>query len=378
MLAALLVLPAACRKPPEPAPEQAAKVAPSAPTSSSLWTPRPLSSEVLAVERAIQARKLTLEPEPRREPRLAFGKGVLGQLTTDELRVHDAESGKLLLAKPVVGPRLLVALADGTLLAVGSQNMLRVDAATKKVTPLSKPVLLPGAELFADAINPDRIWVFDVLSGGQGSQVKPTLAAVALDPARIGISLPEYRVELELPAGGVLGRTREGVWLYATGRGVERFGPGGARLSKLALPELAELLWLLPMRRLDQCFVVERRRVSRALVTPSFRQLAGSAELAGTPLSAAVGDEGRLLAVVVVAGEGPRFELQLFDAELKELGRVPLPGDAPTGGPDWVKVVTQNQGVVVAPGAARVAVGGPGRVLVLDGQGKQVFSIPSQ
>ena len=137
-------------------------------------------------------------------------------------------------------------------------------------------------------------------------------------------------------------------------------------------------LLLLPARRLDQCFAVERRRVLRALVTPSGRQLGESAELAGTPLTAAVGDEGRLLAVVVVTGVGPRFELQLFDAELAALGRVPLPGDAPTGGADWVKVVTQNQGVVAAPRAGRVAVGGPDRALVLDAQGKEIFSIPSR
>jgi hypothetical protein len=303
---------------------------------------------------------------------------VLGQLTASELRVLDAETGALSFAVPVAGPRLLVSLADGTLLAVGAQGMLRVDPSNKKATPLGRPVLLPGAQLLADAVSPDRVWVFDVLSGGQAARARPTLASVVLDPTATGVLLPERLVELELPAGGVLGRTREGVWLYASGRGAERFGPGGARLPKLALPELGELLWLLPARRLDQCFAVERRRVFRALVTPSFRQLGESAELAGTPLTAAVGDEGRLLAVVVVTGEGPRFELQLFDAELAVLGRVPLPSDPPTGGPDWVKVVTQNQGVAAAPGAGRLAVGGPDRLLVLDAQGKQIFSIPSR
>jgi hypothetical protein len=57
---------------------------------------------------------------------------------------------------------------------------------------------------------------------------------------------------------------------------------------------------------------------------------------------------------------------------------VPLPGDAPTGTDDWVKVVTENQAVAVAEHLSRVAVGGPARVTVFDGRAKQLFSIPSR
>lgn len=379
MLAALLALSPACRKSgPSSEPSHDPAASPSLVASAGPpRPPRPISSEALAFERSLQAKKLSLEPQRYREPRLAFGKGVLGQLAEDELRVFDSSSGELLFVQPVPQARLVLALADGTLLAVGAQTMLRVDPATKKATKLAKPVLLPGAELHADAVTPDRVWVFDAPVVRAASEPRPTLSSMLLDPAVSGILLADRSVELELPTGGVLGRTREGVWLYASGEGAERFAPGGARLSKLRLLEQPELLWLLPARRLDQCFVLERRRASRAVVSPSFKQLAG-VDLAGVPLTAAAGDEGRLLAVVLVTGEGPRFELQLFDAELHELVRLALPGDAPTGTPDWVKVVTQNQGVAVAPRDGRVAVGGPGRVQVLDARGKRLFSIPSR
>jgi hypothetical protein len=79
-----------------------------------------------------------------------------------------------------------------------------------------------------------------------------------------------------------------------------------------------------------------------------------------------------------VTGEGPRFELQLLDGELSQLGRVVLPAEAPTGTDDWVKVVTANQRVAVAPREPRVAVGGPERVTIYDARATPIFSIPSQ
>lgn len=326
----------------------------------------------MAVKRRVQRDQLHLEPQRQREPRLAFGRGALGQLTDGELRVLDSSSGELLLRLPLEGARLVVPLVDGTLLAVGAKSMLRVDPQTKRLTQLGKPVLLPGAELYPDAVAADRIWIFDVLKGSDGRS-RPMLNGIVLEPGQLGILLPERSVELEQPPGGLLGRTREGVFLYLSEGRAERFGPGGARLSKSAFPSLPQVVWVLPAPRLDQCFLFERRRVLRAVVSPSFKQLA-AVELAGTLLTAAVGDEGRLLAAVVVTGAGPRFELQLFDGDLAQLARVTLPSDEPTGEEDWVKMVTENQGLAVAPGDGRVAVGGAGRLQVLDAGGKLVFS----
>jgi hypothetical protein len=237
----------------------------------------------------------------------------------------------------------------------------------------------------------DRVWVFD--RGGTSSKAAPSLSSIPLEPVERGVSapglepapapqpsilLPNQRLELEPGGSNVLGVTREGVWLHWGASKVERFGPGGARLSALKVPELPGLLWALPARRLDQSYLVdEAGGLSKALVSPSYRRLSGI-RLSGPPLSADVGDEGRLIAVVVVAGAGPTFELQLFDAELRQLAKAPLPAEAPTGRDDWVKVVTENQGVSVAARQPLVAVGGPARLLIFDARAQQVFPSSSQ
>jgi len=95
-------------------------------------------------------------------------------------------------------------------------------------------------------------------------------------------------------------------------------------------------------------------------------------------VAAASGNEGRLVAVVEVTGPGPKFELELLDQDLAPIARVALAADAPTGSEGWERVVTENQAVAVAAREPMVAVGGPARVTIFDGQGHQLFSIPSK
>jgi hypothetical protein len=66
-----------------------------------------------------------------------------------------------------------------------------------------------------------------------------------------------------------------------------------------------------------------------------------------------------------------------LDQDLAPRGRAALSADEPTTGDDWVKVMTENLQVVVAPRASLVAVGGPTRVSIFDASAKPVFSIPS-
>jgi hypothetical protein len=118
-------------------------------------------------------------------------------------------------------------------------------------------------------------------------------------------------------------------------------------------------------------------QLSRALVTPLFRKLS-QVDLGLVPFAADVGDEGRLLAVVAVSGEGPSFELRLFDERLQASGRAALTAEQPTGGDDWVQVVTRNLELACEPRGARVAVGGPDRAVVFDAAAKQILAIPSR
>jgi hypothetical protein len=355
---------------PQPAPPpRPSLVVPPVPMASPSRVP---SDEVLAVERSLQAR-LPLPPRREHVPRLAFGKGVVGQLTTTALRVYSTSDASLLVEARLEAPRAVVALADGALLAVGASALLRVEGAKAKTLP--RPIFLPGAELYADAMQADRIWIFE---GRRAGGARPTLSSFRLASGEQKLLLPEQVIELEGQGGGIFGTTREGVWLYFGEQRVQRFGPGGARLPGLAWPRVSRPFVLLPTRRLDQAYLLsDDGRVTRALVTPIFRELS-AVDLGLVPFAAEVGNEGRLLAVIAVSGAGPRFELRLFDEQLQPTGRAALPAEEPTGRADWVQVVTRHLEMACAPRDARVAVGGPERVLIFDGEAKQVLSIPSR
>jgi hypothetical protein len=303
---------------------------------------------------------------------------VLGQLTDQALLVYDLAGFELVATVPLEQPRILLALADGALLAIGHRRMLRFEPANRRATPLPRPALLLGA-VYADAQLRDRIWVFD----GDGSEAAlgpPKLSAFRLVESDKAVQLPEQTIELASPRGGVFGPTREGVWLYLTPKRGERLSPGGLRLPSLTLTDAALPVWVLPAPRLDQTLWLEESgALSRALVVPPFKRLLGPrGKLSGSPYSAAVADNGRLVAVSVVTGPGPRFELELFDPELRPVASVVLPSDSPTGADDWLKVVTANQALVASATKPMVAVGGPSRLLIFGAKGNQLFPIPSR
>jgi hypothetical protein len=347
---------------------------------------RPISSEIVELERSLQASQFNVAPRTYDGP-LAFGKGIFGQLTESAFRSFDTDGFRPLGSEPLDGPRALVTLADGALLAVGATTLLRWEPGQKRPTRLPKPMLLPQARLFADAQQPDQIWVFD--AGGPSTELsKYQLPGRAREPAAPqNVLLPETTVTFGLPRLGAFGATREGVWLYVSpteaGKAgaplrVERLSPGGLRLPGLQLPQRPRPTWVLPARRLDQSVWVEATgRATRVLVSPTYKELQ-VVPLAGRAVAAASGNEGRLVAVVEVTGPGPKFELELLDQDLAPIARVALAADAPTGSEGWERVVTENQAVAVAAREPMVAVGGPARVTIFDGQGHQLFSIPSK
>lgn len=301
---------------------------------------------------------------------------MLGQLTHDELRVFDLASFERIASHPLSGPRALVALADGALLAVGGDRALRFEPGNRRFEPVVRPALLWG-DIYADAQLRDRIWLFD--GGGAPALGPPQLHAFRLVAGAARVQLPEQSIELAAPRGGVFGASREGVWLYLTPGRAERLSPGGLRLPGFALAETELPAWVLPARRLDQgLWLDEAGSLSRRLVVPPGRRLGAPAELAGRPYAVAVGDEGKLVAVTAVTAPGPGFELLLLDAELRLVARRELPSEEPPDGDDWVQAVTANQQVAVSSTKPLVAVGGPGRLRVLDGRGEEIFSIPSR
>lgn len=369
---ALVLLACKKRELARPAPRSAA---PSALASALLESKPPVAkppnSAVLAVERTLQEAKLRPPLRRKHQPRLAFAPGVVARLTSDALEVWDEGTASLVASLPLEEPRLLVTLADGALLALGRAGLLRWERGHK--APLRpRPMLLPGSELFADAQQPNLIWIADT------DGAPPNLASYRIDTEQTTpILLPEQTIELGAAPGGTFGVTREGVFVYVTPSGARRFAPSGAKLAPLATQGTTPPAWLLPNRRLDQSWWLdEQGALERVLVSPSFKVLE-RATLVPVPQAAAIGDEGRLLAVVAVTGAGPRFELRLFDSELKRAGTLVLPTDTPSGRENWAERVTRNQEVLVDPRRPRVAVGGPDRLQVVDEKANVIFSIPS-
>jgi hypothetical protein len=366
----------ACKPEPhraEPAPPKAPPSSVATDDSRRALAP-PISSEVVALEKSLQASRLRLPPRTAHLPRLAFAEGVLAALGDNELRLYDVAQQRLALTEPLDNPRALVTLADGSLLAASARACLHWERGWKHARPLPGLVLLPGADLYADARERDLVWVFE--RGAAGSPAR--LSRFRLAPGSLPVLLPEQTIELAAADEALLGVTREGVWLYLTPGHAERFGPGGARLSAVSFAPSPLPSWALPTVRVDQSSWLEPSgQMKLVQLTPSFAERA-RATLVGAPFAADVGDQGRLLAVVAITGEGPRFELQLFDAWLRPRARVVLPAEAPTGADDWVQVVSRNQELAVSRAEPRVAVGGPERVMIFDGAGKVVFSMPSR
>lgn len=328
-----------------------------------------------AFEKRLQQTKL--RPPARRvhHARLAFGRGALAQLGDDALRIFADPGPRLLLTEPVEGPRAVLRLPDGSLLAADARRLLRWEPGWKQVKSSPRPMLLPDFELYADAVRSDWLWVFEPGHGGSPSR----LNGYSLSKLEELVPTPEQTIELGA-AGGVLGLTREGVWLYVTEGHVSRFAPAGGRLPSLAFEpsSVSRPDWVLPASRVDQSsWLSEGGELWRMQVSPSFQRLSKTT-LSGSVFAVDVGDQGRLNALVVVTGDGPRFELALLDAQLRPSGRALLTAEAPTGDEDWVQVVTANQQVVVDPGRPRVAVGGPGRATIFDASAKVIFSIPSR
>ncbi|HYQ17541.1 MAG TPA: hypothetical protein VEQ58_17330, partial [Polyangiaceae bacterium] len=105
---------------------------PSSPPPSS---PPPISSEVVAFERQLQASKLRPPPHRARAAHLAFGRGVLAQLGANDWRIFELGAAgtepKLLMREPVEAPRSLLALSDGSILAVTTRRLLRWEPSWK-------------------------------------------------------------------------------------------------------------------------------------------------------------------------------------------------------------------------------------------------------
>jgi len=335
LLACLVV---ACRRAPAPEPP----APPSAePTATSV------AATINSVLSGVHARVSLAAPEWQTQS-LAFGQHLLGVLGPDRVHAYSLPEATLLVDEPLVGPRALVAIAGGSLIASGRMAALRLDPGAKKAVRLPPIPSLPGTLLLPERRDSAFVWALE----SRGHVL--LRQRLVLDPTRTF----DRDVTLEGYEGGALTVMRDGAMLYRA--------PGGVRR---ALPENRSRLlatgfdiWrLLPGRRVDQAWAIapdgsiELWFIGERLVVQK-RFAAGAA-----PYDAAANTDYLALVVLDEPGNAPRrFRLLVFTNEGERVLERELEPGGPEVGEDWAARAGENRHVALSEEEPLLAVGGPG------------------
>lgn len=344
---------------------------PPRPAGSASGTPHPLS--LPAGDGGV--RPLPLDPKLRRALKLAprraspslvaCGKDRIGVITEDAFLVRSTAAYAETLRFPLEHPRGVLGLADGSLVAIGSENTLRLLPHDTKPKLLPKVPLLPDSSLFADRASPDRFWTLPRAGGtlfgfeaiGEGGAVLASTAWVELDGF-------DRRA---------MGSLRDGSFLYTSGSGFRQFYGAGKR--EPVVGESRDVWRILPASRPDSAWVFTGRRATLYMVLAGKLEKQRSLELETSPFDAE--SSAGTLAVLELAqpDDAPwSFVLEVFDGSGKRRFRAPLDA-AETYGPDWAQRVMENRAIAVCANPGVVAVGGATHLDVFGAEkGERLFS----
>lgn len=341
--AALLSL--ACQRAPRPdRPAPAPSVAPS--------DEDPGARAVASVLASVHEKISLAAPEWQLQP-LAFGRHLLVHVEKDRVEVLATPELTTNMEARLDGARAVVAVAGGSVVAVGADAALRLDAGAKAPVRLPPIAWFPGTLLLPERRDSNLVWA---LHAGGKSSVRQRLA---LDPTRSF----DKEITLEGYAGGAIASLRNGAFLFAAAGGVRSGLPENRpRSFATEFPP-----WrLLPARRVDEAWAVAADgRVElwqlgdRLLVKRSFS--AGAA-----PFDADANLDYLALVVVDEPGDAERrFRLLLFDNDGQRVLEHALPPGEPESGNDWAEAAVRDRHVALSESEPLVAVGGPGALEVL-------------
>jgi hypothetical protein len=314
-----------------------------------------IAPEVASALVAIHDRRLAISAPVAPSQRLAFGKGMLGELSGDRLLVRSTTRAGEPVRIEVPRSRALTALPSGALVAVGSEAVYRLDPGSKKARVFKRMVFFPDSELLPERADDRFFWTVQRSS--------KTALKYALETTELSMLLGAAETALEAFDGRAIAMSRDGVFIYSTGSGIGRLVPRG-KLTPIERPKDSSGLpiWrLVPAVRLDRVWVVaENGEVElwplrpKASVLRRFR-------LTPPPYEVAAGS-GVLAVLALTQGGGkPRsFALQVYDEQGVERFRHDLPADPATAGEDWLESVTRNKNLALSEAEDKVAVGGPG------------------
>ncbi|HTQ02300.1 MAG TPA: hypothetical protein VMI54_00535 [Polyangiaceae bacterium] len=344
LLFALGALAAACKR--GPAPERSV-VSAAEPSDEN-----PGELAVASVLASVHAKISLAAPAWQLQP-LAFGRHLLVRAKTDRLEVLATPDFTTTMEPRLDGARAVVAVAGGSVVAVGASEALRIDPAAKAPVRLPPVAWFPGTVLLPERRDSNLLWA---VHGPGKSFVRQRLA---LDPTRSF----DKEITLEGYDGGPVASLRDGAFVFAAASGV-RAGLPESRPRPLATDFPP---WrLLPGRRVDEAWAlaadgrVELWQLGERLLVKQ-RFSAGAA-----PFDADASPDYLALVVVDEPGDAERrFRLVVFDNDGTRVLDRALPPGEPEGGNDWAELAVRDRHVVLSESEPLVAVGGPGALEVL-------------
>jgi hypothetical protein len=339
-------------------------------------TPRPSISARASLERAlpdvsapavarpvpsslVEFRRRNLGLIPRRYPagRLAFGRGRIGQLTSEALVVRSLSDFGVVGSQPVAAPRQLLGLTDGSLMAVGRDQVFRLPPGTTRFEEHRRATLFADSTLIADARDAQRFWVahpgtdqlYLYLLGGAEDLVLPFAQLLPIQDC-------DHQALASLADGSFVCTTR---------RGIRHFWAEGKH-EELVFTRPESGIWrLVPARRIDQVWAAGNDRKLELYQLSRRAELVRTLDLPDQPLDVAA--RGQLLALVTVfhvPGQPREWALRVLDDAGHPRFTQPLPASEDLTRDDWVARVLEDRSVVLSMDGSRVAVGGPRLLMV--------------
>lgn len=301
-------------------------------------------------------------------PWLSAGKGQLCQLTEGALLSRQLTKPGEAAREPLSNGRMVLSLKNGRCMVATLNELIMPAVGTResqRARRLPRFSLMPGTRAFGDRQDEERLWVHH--------SHDPTLYRYSLEKAEGALLVPEDFVELADYDGKAFLGLRDGSFLYTAGKELRRFFPQGRKQQLGPQKGSAGVLRLLLARRIDQAWVVREDGLA-SLVTLTATLPWSRSHRLGSKLLTVASSERHLAALDLKSAPGePRvWRLRVYGEKKEEAifeAEVPAdPGDDGRVGPAWVEAATRNLGVVLTDKPARVAVGGPERMLVWDFQ----------
>ncbi len=208
-----------------------------------------MPSAIASTLQALHEQRLEIVPPLTPLQRLEFGPGRLLQASVDRVVLRETQQGEF-VTEATLGAVLAVAHgSDGALFALGRSVGARFESRTKKKTAFLHAAFFPDSLLFPDLEQPKQFYVY-----------YPSEQRLLryLFEAEAGAFLP---IEADVPLEGCTSpptQLLDGALACRTAAGFARRAPRGARTDFKLSVELGQPFRLLPARRLDELYAVDR------------------------------------------------------------------------------------------------------------------------